>query len=405
MYTRDPKDHRLQLYQRHKISWLIFLASMVGQLGIDLYTPSMPSMQLAFATTATNIKLTLSLYMFGAALFALPFGFIADKYGRRPTLLIGYAGYLLATVVIIYSPNIHTLLLWRFIQGAMVASFGIVMRSCSRDLYSGAELTKIAALLSGAWGFIPILAPMLGGYIQHYFGWQMQFQTLLIITGVCACITWQLLPEITTNNNKLAAKDFMFALRTTLSNSRLLLFAIITALSAASIMSYITFTPFIFQNNLHISSIHFGWLALLVAIFYMLGSLFTAAIVKRVGSLRLLHIMVVLSVIIASGFLVSSIVLHVTVLSIIVPNILLFFCLGTIYPTSASLAFQSIKQYTGIASAVYGTVLVLSCSIAMGITSLLPHDSVQPLAWLSLSGIVLMAGLVWVGKISSYHFD
>lgn len=399
--TRTPKNNRLALHQRHKISWLIFLATLVGQFGIDLYTPSMPSMQLAFATSATNIKLTLSLYMLGAALFSLPFGFIADKYGRRPTLLLGYAGYLLATVMIVYTQHIHTLLFWRFIQGAMMASFSIVMRSSYRDLYSGSELTKISAILSSAWGFIPIVAPMLGGYIQHYLGWQMQFQTLLIITGVSACLTWQLLPEIVNNHQPLAAKQFISALRTTLSNSRLLVFAVITALNVTPIMSYITMTPFLLQNNLHIPPIQFGWLALLVAIFYMLGSLFTALIVKRIGSEVLLHVMTLLAAIIALGFLVSSVILPTTVLTIILPNILLFFCLGSIYPCSASLAYQAIKQHAGIAAAVFGAVLVLSSAMGMAIVSLLPHHSALPLAWLFVCVVMLMAILVWATKNSS----
>ena len=396
MYARNPKDRFLQPHQRYKISWLIFLATAVGQLGIDLYTPSMPSMQLALATTATNIKLTLSLYMLGAALFSLPFGFIADKYGRRPTLLIGYAGYLITTLIIIYIPNIHTLLICRFFQGAMVAAFGIVMRACYRDLYSSAELTKVTALISSAWGFIPILAPMLGGYIQHYFGWQMQFQTLLTITGVCACLTWQLLPEISADKNKLTGKQFTRALRISLTNSHLLLFALITALSTVPLMIYITFAPFLLQTTLHIPSVQFGWLSLLVAIFYMLGSMFTATMVKRIGNRRLISIMMLLSLIIAIAFLVISLLQPITVLTFILPNILLFFCLGAIYPTTASIAYQSIHQYTGVAAAIFGTVLVLTCSLAMGIVSLLPHNSAEPLAWLSLAGVVVMASLAWL---------
>lgn len=398
MYTRNPKNRRLQLHQTHKISWLIFMASVVGQLGIDLYTPSMPSMQTFFATSATNIKLTLSLYLLGAAVFSLPAGFLADRYGRRPTLLVGYALFIISTLLILNTQSIAWVLVLRFIEGAIVAISGVVLRASYRDLYSGTELTKMAAILSSTWGLVPILAPMFGGYIQHYFGWHMQFQSLLILGGASAIISWKLLPEIATQENKLPLKQFISALYATCTNSRLMLFALITSISAAPVMSYIAFAPFLLQTQLHIPPIQFGWLAFLVAIFYMLGSLFTAAVVNRVGNQRLLTSMTLLSIMLAIVFLGSSLILNLSVLTLIAPNILLFFALGAIYPTSASLSYHAIKQNTGVAAAVIGTVLILFNGIIMTIVAWLPHTSPLPLAWLSAICIVIMSGLVWISR-------
>ena len=72
--------------------------------------------------------------------------------------------------------------MFHFLQGASGAALSVMIRTSFRDLFSGIELTKVAGYFATLWALIPILAPALGGYIQHYFGWHAHFKILL---GLC----------------------------------------------------------------------------------------------------------------------------------------------------------------------------------------------------------------------------
>lgn len=397
IYSRQIKNRQLDITQRYRIMWLVFLASALGQLCIDLYTPSFPAMQLAFATSAQNIKLSLTYYLLGYSVTQLFYGFAADKYGRRVTLLLGYSGFLISTLFIIRSESITNLLIWRLIQGSMAAAFQVCLRSVIRDLFSGSELTRISARFSIAWSMIPILAPVLGGYIQHYFGWHMQFQIILILTAIFALISWHLFPETSQKNCLKSFPDFLQALKLHLFNRQLILFNIIVGLSTIPMMAYVATTPFLYQVNLKLSPVTFGWLAFSATLFYMLGSFLVAKIIKNTSQ-RLLSRMLWLNFFAAIIFLIVSLIWRHSLLAILLPNFFLLLTIGIIFPTAAGFAYQAIKQYVGVGTAVFGTVLVLCATCGMAVMAILPHHNAIPLALLVMVNSCLMLLLMTLAK-------
>ncbi|MCH9769652.1 MAG: MFS transporter, partial [Gammaproteobacteria bacterium] len=55
---------------------------------------------------------------------------------------------------------------------------GVNARAIAIDIYKGAEFKKCVAYLAIAWALGPILAPAIGGYLQHYFSWRAPFYFL-----------------------------------------------------------------------------------------------------------------------------------------------------------------------------------------------------------------------------------
>src|SRR5258707_7244821 len=69
--------------------WLLVGATALGPIALNIFLPAMPDLVVAFATDTATVGLTLSLYLIALAVAQLVYGPIADRYGRRPTMLGG----------------------------------------------------------------------------------------------------------------------------------------------------------------------------------------------------------------------------------------------------------------------------------------------------------------------------
>src|SRR4051812_21444313 len=68
--------------------------ALLGPFAIHLFFPVIPVIKVDFQLTDALAQLTFSIGVFGMAFSTLAYGNFADRYGRRPVLLIGLALYL-----------------------------------------------------------------------------------------------------------------------------------------------------------------------------------------------------------------------------------------------------------------------------------------------------------------------
>ncbi len=82
---------------------LAFLISF-GPLSIDLFPAVDAEIGRALAAPASQVQLTISLYLVGYAIGQIAYGPISDRYGRKPVLIAAYLIYCASTVVC-FSPQ------------------------------------------------------------------------------------------------------------------------------------------------------------------------------------------------------------------------------------------------------------------------------------------------------------
>ncbi|MDA0368082.1 MAG: multidrug effflux MFS transporter [Proteobacteria bacterium] len=148
-------------------------------LSTDMYIPALPSLAQSLNTTVPAVQLTLSVYLVGFALSQLFYGPIADRFGRKPTILGGIAIYTAGSVVCMMAGSIEMLVVGRFVQ-AMGAAFGQILgRTVIRDLAKPEESARILAYATVIMGGTSLITPSMGGLITVYFGWQIIFAVLI----------------------------------------------------------------------------------------------------------------------------------------------------------------------------------------------------------------------------------
>ena len=155
----------------------------------------MPAIAVAFDTTYGTVQLVLTVYLFGFAGAQLVYGPLSDRFGRRPVLLVGLLLYITGTLTCLFAPIVEVMIAGRLVQAIGGCSGMIMARAIVRDVYDreGSATTLASVLTAAALG--PMVAPLIGGYLQAWFGWQANFMVLLAagIGILIAC--WFLLNE------------------------------------------------------------------------------------------------------------------------------------------------------------------------------------------------------------------
>ena len=163
--------------------------------GVDIHVPSLPSIIVYFHSTQAAIQASVTMYLLGYGIGQFLVGIFADGFGRKPMLLGGSFFYCLASLASVYVSTVHGFLATRLIQGILVAGPAVAIKASISDCYEGKKLQVVMAYASIAWALGPILAPVLGGYLQHYFNWHACFMFLAAYSFLIFFLAWLFLSE------------------------------------------------------------------------------------------------------------------------------------------------------------------------------------------------------------------
>lgn len=122
---------------------------------------------------AVAFALTLTLAM--RPVGALIFGRLADKFGRRPTLMVNIACYSLLEMLSGFSPNLTTLLVLRALFGiAMGGEWGVGSALTMETVPTRAR-GAVSGLLQAGYPSGYLLASIVFGVLYQYVGWRGMF--------------------------------------------------------------------------------------------------------------------------------------------------------------------------------------------------------------------------------------
>jgi len=122
-------------------------------------------------SVAVAITLTLAMRPIGALIF----GRLADKFGRRPTLMVNIACYSLLELLSGFSPNLATLLVLRALFGiAMGGEWGVGSALTMETVPTHAR-GFVSGLLQAGYPSGYLLASVVFGVLYQYIGWRGMF--------------------------------------------------------------------------------------------------------------------------------------------------------------------------------------------------------------------------------------
>lgn len=167
------------------ITFLAFIGVLMAY-GIDAALPAFDELRADFDLDDRGISPAIvgTPYFVGAAVGQLVFGVVADRFGRRPTLLTGFGIYGLAAVGAAVAGELWLLLVARFVWGVGAAAPSVLRFAIARDLFDGDRLARVISTFSAVFLLGPIFVPFVGEAIVAFGSWRTVFAIALPLSLV-----------------------------------------------------------------------------------------------------------------------------------------------------------------------------------------------------------------------------
>jgi DHA1 family bicyclomycin/chloramphenicol resistance-like MFS transporter len=257
----------------------------------------------------------------------------------------------------------------------------VIPRAIVRDLHTGHEATRLMSLLMLIVSISPLLAPLTGSFIIGAFGWRAVFAVLTV-----AALAGLLLAATQLRETRPAEHRSDSTWRSALSAYRLLLvdpmftgLSFVGAFGVAAFFIYIGGASFVFIDHYGLSPTLFSLCFALNAASFFAFSQATGWLTARFGLARVIRVAVF-------GFAVATVILAVLMTlgadSLALMMALLFIgygFLGVVIPTAAVLSLEHHGEIAGTASALMGSIQMVTGAAVMAVAGLFTNGAPQPM--------------------------
>jgi MFS transporter, SHS family, lactate transporter len=128
-----------------------------------------------FGTKIPAVAFAITLTLAMRPLGALIFGRLADKYGRRPTLMVNIACYAVLEGLTGFSPNLMTFLVLRALFGVAMGGEWGVGSALTMETIPPKSRGVVSGLLQAGYPSGFLLASIVFGVLYQYVGWRGMF--------------------------------------------------------------------------------------------------------------------------------------------------------------------------------------------------------------------------------------
>lgn len=234
--------------------------SAFGPMSIDMYLPAFPAIAKAFETTPGMIAYTLAAFFIGLAFGQLVYGPLGDRFGRKGPILVGLALYVFASVACAFAPSVEALIGLRALQAFGACGSLVMSRAMVRDLFDVQDSAKVFSLLMLVMGVAPIVAPLLGGLMLGWAGWNGIFWALGAFGLVVALAVAFGLPETLPPERRMRveASEVGRIYGRLLTHRRYMGYALAGYAAQAGMFAYIAGSPFVFITLHGVPEAHYG---------------------------------------------------------------------------------------------------------------------------------------------------
>ncbi len=331
---------------------LVFSLVLLGPLAIDIFLPSLPDMATVFSATDSDIQMTISLFMIAMGVGQLLVGSLSDRYGRRVTALLGTALYTLGSICAALSSELNELYIARLLQGAGSACCFVTAFAWIRDQFNAYESGKWLSYLGGIIGFVPTLAPMLGGILSVHLGWQASFVFMALLGSMLFLLSYKMLQRTEAVDHKYSGRTFLLW-KEILTKRQFLVYSFTGMLTMGAILTYVTNAPFVAMTIGSLNEFGFAMAFGALGLVQFICSFLAPRLVGYIGRRKTIS---------TGCSLVTLSALCILIASTYHP--LSFFpaaAVGTagfslIFGTSAGLVLERFKHCSGLASSLDGFI-------------------------------------------------
>jgi MFS transporter, DHA1 family, multidrug resistance protein len=335
---------------------LIAALMATNALAIDSMLPALQQIGAALGVSGANHRqwiITAYLLGFGAA--QIVYGTLADRYGRKPILLWGLAGYVVCSLLVVFSRSFELVLAARALQGVAAAATRVVAVSVVRDCYAGRLMARVMSLSFVVFLGVPILAPSIGQLIMLVAPWRAIFIALAGFSAVVFLWVAARLPETLHEEDRspIAAADVVHAMGLVLGNRFSLGYTLAMTVIFGGMIGFINSAQQVFTDVFK-EPRYFTVIFAVIAGAVAIASLVNARLVDRLGMRLLSHSALLGYITLAGIHAVIAMSGFETLWTFTLLQSAMMFCFGLLAGNFGAVAMEPLGHVAGTAASVQG---------------------------------------------------
>lgn len=385
---------------------LLTALGAIGQFATNIYLPSFPAIVRDLATAMPAVQLTLTAFLATMALTQLVYGPLADRYGRRRTLLTGLALYLVGSVICTLAPDVGTLTAGRIVQAGGAGAGVVVSRAIVRDCFEGAEIGRVMATMAIGFSLVPAVVPFLGGTIQAQAGWRWSFALATLLGVAITAIVVFRLPETNRSHvERLHLGRIALAYLPVLRHAQAMGFAVAGMGAMGGLFAFYAGSPAVFIERLGISPAGYGFYPPISVAGFVIGGIAARRFARDMPEARLVTVGLLLLLAGALAMLLPPLLGFLHRFALTGAMVVFVAGLGIVMPISMAAGLRAFPERAGTAAALLGFLQMAAGAAGAALVSLLKHDldilafptAMTAFAALALLGFLALGG----GRVES----
>ena len=358
------------------------LLSAVAPFATDLYLPAFPTMVFDLDTSATAVQLTLTAFLLGLAFGQLLFGPLSDRFGRVRPLVVGATVCVVASAATVFAPTVEVLIGARFVQGFAGAAGMVIGRAIISDLATGKAAARAFSLMMIVGGVAPVIAPLAGGFLVGPIGWRGALAVILALSTLMLLAVLSVVRETHTEYRRAELRSSRAASGSPLRDLKSRTYlgnAAAFCCAFATLMAYISASPFIYQTMMGLSAGEYGAMFGVNALALLSTSALSVRLTVRHDVRRLAGI----GLVVGLGATVVLLVLATSDVAaswLALPLLVAVGSMGLVFGNTTALALGAARRAAGTASAALGATQFALAAAVTPLVSISGEKTAVPAA-------------------------
>lgn len=386
---------------RRELVVLTAMLMALHALAIDGMLPALDEIAGEFGELDANRRqLIVGLFLIATGAGTLFPGLMADRYGRKPLLMVSLACYVVFGLGCAFVRSFEQMLVLRALQGFFSAGLMVLPGAIIRDQFEGDAMARIFSLISAVFITVPVIAPSLGQLVLEVAGWRWIFTGLAAMGVAMALWAGIRMPETLHREYRqeivprVLVRNMYIAVTTRASVG----YVLGTSLVIGTVFGYVNSAQQLVGEHFGAGEMFpyvFGATAATMAV----ASIVNSRIVERFGARRVSHAGLLMFIAVSALQVWVSHSSHsdqlIWFLPLMAANLALLGFLGSNF---GSIAMQPFAEIAGAASSIQSFFRMFGAALIGLAIGQAYDDTARPLAWSLLIAAVLALLLIFYSE-------
>lgn len=372
---------------------IIFIAACIET---DIYLPAFPDMMNYFSASEGAIQSLLTWNFVGICISCPFYGPLSDSFGRRGPLLIALGMFLAGSIITLFAQNFDHMLVGRVLQGLGSGGCFTLGTAVIFDAFRAEKVIVALNQLNTIVPFIMAGAPMLGGYLNHTYGFRSNFLAITLFVLISILISLFFFDETLEKS-----KRTPFQLAKVLANFKRGLtcwafwqLTLVVSLIFTAYIAFLSWTAVLFVVEFGVSKHHFPFYQAAILGGWLVASLVCSRAIRKWGAQKVKWAGVILVVIGGVGFGVTALVAPRDPL--LITLFMLPFAFGANWVNGLYFpeCMEILPDIKGVTASLLTSARLLISAVIIGIVSKFYDGTIYPIVIVEVGALVTILPLI-----------